>query len=98
MDHGARGEFSPFAQILLGDRLVSTSLDLLLNLVEATYSRRKLPILETCAAQMNRLRFLIRICKDRNILASNSYEYASIHLEEIGRMVGGWRKWAESRA
>ena len=81
----------------LGDRLVSTSLDILMGLVDATYSRRKSQILEECALRMNRLRYLIRICKDLDVLAANSYEYASLNIEEIGRMVGGWRKWADGR-
>ena len=42
--------------------------------------------------RLNRLRFLLRLAKDLNLPNVDSYGHAAERVEEIGRMVGGWRK------
>ncbi|MGA3025731.1 MAG: diversity-generating retroelement protein Avd [Bryobacteraceae bacterium] len=76
----------------VGDRLVQGVLDLLLRLVDAAYSREKGGILMEVNGMLNRMRFLLRLAKDLNLLTMDSYGYAAERVEEIGRMVGGWRK------
>ena len=76
----------------VGDRLVHGVLDLLLRLVDAAYSRDKAGILTEVNGMLNRMRFLLRLAKDLNLLTVDSYGHAAERLEEIGRMVGGWRK------
>jgi hypothetical protein len=76
----------------VGDRLVQGILDLLLRLVDAAYARDKFRILSEVNAMLNRLRFLLRLAKDLNLLNVDSYGHAAERVEEIGRMVGGWRK------
>jgi hypothetical protein len=78
----------------LGDRLVGTVLDILTRLVDATYSRDKVRTLGEVNAMLNRLRFLLRMAKDLKLLQVDSYGYAAEQADEIGRMVGGWRKAA----
>jgi hypothetical protein len=76
----------------VGDRMVEGILDLLLRLVDAAYSRDKFRILSEVNGLLNRLRFLLRLAKDLNLLTVDSYGHAAERVEEIGRMVGGWRK------
>ena len=76
----------------VGDRLVHGVLDLLLRLVDAAYSRDKAGILAEVNGMLNRMRFLLRMAKDLNLLTVDSYGHAAERVEEIGRMVGGWRK------
>ena len=76
----------------VGDRLVHGVLDLLLRLVDAAYSRDKAGILMEVNGMLNRMRFLLRLAKDLNLLTVDSYGHAAERVEEIGRMVGGWRK------
>ncbi len=78
----------------VGERLTATSLDLLTTLVEAAYSRRKAPLLETASQKVNSVRFLLRLAKDLQLLSVESYGFCAEKLEEIGRMVGGWHKSA----
>lgn len=78
----------------VGDRLVQGSLDLMLRLVDAAYSREKAAILGEVNGMLNRLRYLLRLSKDLELLKVNSYGHASDQIEEIGRMAGGWRKSA----
>lgn len=76
----------------LGDRLVGTVLDILTRLVDATYARDKARMLGEVNAMLNRLRFLLRMAKDLKLLHLDAYGYAAEQTDEIGRMVGGWRK------
>ena len=81
----------------LGDRIVESSLDLLLNLVEAAYSKNKREYLIAANRDLNLLRFLLRLSKDLKILSIKSYEFVSSSLHEIGSMSGGWLKSEEKK-
>ena len=76
----------------VGDRLVSFVLDLLLLLVEAAYSSDKLRSLDAASVKVNGVRYLLRVSKDLRLVSQDSYAFAAEHLEEIGRMVGGWQR------
>ena len=76
----------------VGDRLTETGMDLLLLLVEAAYTANKERLLDEANRKIHALRYLLRLSKDLKLLAVDSYGFAAEHVEEIGRMVGGWRK------
>ena len=90
----------------LGDRIYSQSLDLVTALTSATFSREKSAAsreksaasreksaaLTSAADSVNSLRLLLRLAKDLGLFAFDSYSHAASLLDEIGRMVGGWRK------
>ncbi|MGA2135292.1 MAG: diversity-generating retroelement protein Avd [Bryobacteraceae bacterium] len=80
----------------VGDRLVHGALDLLLRLVDAAYSREKARILAEVNGMLNRMRFLLRLAKDLKLMNVDSYGHAAEGVEEIGRMVGGWRKASQA--
>ena len=81
----------------VGERLVSTALDLLVSLVEASYATDKKSALEVASRKANALRYLPRMSKDLHLLTLDSYKFVSIRIEEISRMIGGWQKWASTR-
>jgi hypothetical protein len=76
----------------VGDRLTTNGLDLLASLVEAAYSRRKEMLLELASQKVNAIRYLLRLAKDLHLMSIDSYGFSAENLDEIGRMVGGWRK------
>jgi hypothetical protein len=76
----------------VGDRLALTGLDFLMLLVEAAYSANKEPVLEEANRKINGIRYLLRLSKDLRLLTVDSYGFAAERVDEIGRMVGGWRK------
>ncbi|HEY6344845.1 MAG TPA: diversity-generating retroelement protein Avd [Bryobacteraceae bacterium] len=78
----------------VGQNLVSTSLDLLMNLVDATYQAKNSGILAAAVRNVNRARYLLRLSKDLRLLNIDGYEFAAKGLDEIGRMTGGWWKSA----
>ena len=76
----------------LGDRIYSQSLDLVTSLTQATFSRDKSRALETASERVNSLRILLRLSQDLKLLSFDSYLHATGRLDEIGRMIGGWRR------
>ena len=86
-----RVEKFPRAQkFTLGDRIVTLSLDILDVLIEATYTRKRLPLLQKANVQSEKLRYLIRLCHDFKLLSAKQYAYISKEINEVGKLVGGW--------
>jgi hypothetical protein len=85
-------QFPRSQKFLLGDRIQSTALDVLERLVEATYTRRRNPMLASANLGIEKLRFLFRLVNDLRHLDMRRYEHAARSLDEIGRLVGGWTK------
>ena len=79
-------------KFLLGDRIQSTALDVLERLIEATYTRGRQPLLAAANLGIEKLRLLCRLSFDLKFLDLRRYEHAARSLDEIGRMIGGWRK------
>jgi len=78
-------------KFLLGDRIQSTALDVLERLVEATYTRARYPMLAAANLAIEKLRLLFRLSHDLKFLDLRRYEFAARSLDEVGRLVGGWR-------
>ena len=88
------GSFPKSHRFGVGERLIDGVLDILLRLVDTAYSREKEKPLAEVNAMLNRLRYLLRLAKDLKLLTVDAYGFAAEGVEEIGRMVGGWRKTA----
>lgn len=76
----------------VGDRLTAQGLDLMTTLVEAAYSHEKGDLLQQANRKINSTRYLLRLAKDLKLMSVDSYGFSAEKLDEIGRMVGGWRK------
>jgi hypothetical protein len=92
MNHTA--QFPRHHRYSLGTRIEATLLDLLDLLIAARYRRENLADLDSANILLERLRFQMRLAKDLKALALNSFEFQAKAVEEIGRMIGGWRKSA----
>ena len=77
----------------LVNRINNLALDLVEHLVEARYGNSVIS-LKAANLCLDKLRLMIRICHSRRYLANNQYEFASRHIDETGRMIGGWQKKA----
>jgi 23S rRNA-intervening sequence protein len=84
-------------RFVLGDRIASTALDILEGLVEASHRRDKRAVLDTVNLKLERLRYLIRMSKDLQLLSLYKYEYVAREMNEVGAMLGGWLKQQRSR-
>src|SRR3989344_4136486 len=72
------------------DRLTKLSLDVVENLIEARYTKNKIPLLKKANLDLEKVRVLMRICYECRFLSRKSYEHASYLINEVGRMLGGW--------
>jgi len=87
-------KFPKSFRFTLGDSLVKSSLELLLNLVDATYQTGNLESLESASREINRIRYLVRLAKDLRVITIDNHEFSALAMDEIGRMTGGWLKSA----
>jgi len=98
----ARVESFPKSQrFVFGQRLADRTLGVMETLVEAAYSpagRPKAGLLARANRELEVLRWLLRMAKDRELLTARQYRYAALALEECGRMLGGWLKQASGRS
>ena len=76
----------------LGDRTMSTAIEVLDHLVAATYSRERLERLSAANLALERLRFFMRLASDLRIIDLRRYEHAARLIDETGRLIGGWIK------
>lgn len=91
-------KFPRSQKFLLGDRIQSGALDVHERLIEATWSRHKLPALQQANLGLEKLRLLLRLAFDLRCIDKRRYEFAARSLDELGRMVGGWSKSRHAEA
>ena len=72
-------------KFLLGDRMQSTTLDVLERLIEATYSGVRQSALRQANLGIEKLRFFFRLAIDLGYLDLLRYEHAARSLDEVGR-------------
>ena len=81
-------------KFLIGDRIETSIMDILDQLIRAYYSRKssKIEQLSEVNIRLEQLRFLIRLTHDLEFLSHRTYGIMSEKLNEIGKMCGGWLK------
>ena len=86
------GRFPRSHRFLLGDRIEVNLLEILDDLIEAYYTKNKEGLLRAANLRCEQIRVLVRLCKDLGIIGMEKYRHASEKIDEIGRMIGGWKK------
>ncbi|MFM2433237.1 MAG: hypothetical protein RLZZ511_4451 [Cyanobacteriota bacterium] len=81
----------------LGERISNELYNLLDGLIQARYSRDKLPQLQSLNTRLDILRHQARLLLDFQLIATKRYEYISQRLTEIGTELGGWIRHCSSR-
>ena len=84
-------------RFIFGQRLADRSIRVLEILVDASYHSKKVDLLAEANRQIEILRWLVRLAKDRQLLTVRQYGFACKGLTECGRMVGGWLKQATTK-
>jgi hypothetical protein len=81
----------------IGDRIIGNCLAVLELLIQASYRRDKIALLDEANLRLERLRFLLRLCRDLGALSNKGYEHVMKMITELGSQVGGWRKQAAGK-
>lgn len=81
------------ARFTLTQRLENHALDLVETLVIARYcSRERRSLLDGANLALERMRYLFRLSKDCGVCPTSTFEAAVRAVDEIGRMMYGWRQ------
>ncbi|MEK7596089.1 MAG: diversity-generating retroelement protein Avd [Patescibacteria group bacterium] len=75
-----------------GAKLKESGLCLLLLIIRANSRREKSTILEDTSEELEKLKILIRLGRDLEIIGMKKYEECARLFEEIGKQLGGWIK------
>ncbi len=81
-------------KFVLGDRMLTTTYDLLDLLIEAKYLHTRKALLQQANLLLERLRFRVRLCVEEKLISIRQYEYLIEMINEVGRMIGSWAKRA----
>lgn len=86
-------------RFVLSIRLADAAVKVLELLGEAAYSgrERKRELLEEANRKIEVVRWLVRLCMDRNLISDRQFLFSAKGLEECGRMVGGWARLPKCR-
>jgi hypothetical protein len=67
-------------------------------IIKCNKSRNKTPYLYEIDVELDILRSLVRLSKDLGFLPFKKYEVWAKHIDEIGKMLGGWIKHVRGKA
>lgn len=96
--HRAVSRFSKEHKYTTGERLKNICGDMLDLIVIANSSANKLEILQKLDMQLEKIKIHLRIAFDLKAISPGLFEILSKQLDDVGRQLGGWRKWAEKQS
>lgn len=80
-------------RFVLGRRVEESGLDLLETVTLALVSRRLRDVrLDEADEALVRVRVAVRMCREMELLRARQAAHACRQLDEIGRMIGGWKR------
>jgi len=85
-------QFPRAQRFVLAARVQETALRFQEQLVDAGRSEQPAPILAQADTDLAKLRLYLRLCRDLELLRFNQYEHGQRMVDEIGRLMGGWRE------
>ena len=86
------GKYPRSHRFLLGDRTLNAAYDLIELLVEAKYRSDKMALLDRANLLLERMRFQVRLAHDEKLLNPSGYGMVARQMDEVGRLIGGWKK------
>ena len=85
-------QFPRQQRFVLAGNVQQTALRLQEQLIAAAYADEPLPELRQADVTLATLRVYLRLCRDLQLLKFNQYEHGQRMVDEVGRLMGGWRK------
>ena len=90
----ARRGFNKSEKYSLGEKLESSLLDILMDIVEAGRNKRewKISSVESALFRLEKTKILLRLCWDLKQIPEGRICDFQEKVQKIGRMLGGWRR------
>ncbi|MES2006519.1 MAG: four helix bundle protein [Patescibacteria group bacterium] len=94
-----REHFPKKSRFTLGEKIDTLFVQILELLFVASYQAKdaKLPTLMLAVKRLDTLKFFVRISWELQALDTKKYIALSEKLEEVGKMLGGWKKGLETK-
>jgi hypothetical protein len=83
-------------RFVLAAALQETALRFQERLIEAARAPDPRPRLHEADTDLTKLRLYLRLCRDLALLSPGQYGHVARMVDEVGRLLGGWLKGAES--
>jgi hypothetical protein len=92
-------DFPKVQRYNLGGKIETFFLELLENIFVAIYliEEKKLPQLALAIIKLDGLKFFFQLAWENKCLSNDRYAILSEKLNEVGRMLGGWKKGLENK-
>lgn len=92
-------DFPKIYRYSLGDKIEESFLSLLENIFSTSYlsgieKQNKLTI---AIIKLDNVKFFLQLAWENKCIATNAYITISKQLDEVGKMLGGWRKGLENK-
>jgi len=86
------------ARYTIGTRIENKLLDLLELSYTAYFSKKeeKTAKISRCIFLLDTLKFIISVAWEAKLISNKQFEEIALKLEEVGRMLGGWRNNLEN--
>jgi len=94
-----QNHFPKKSRYTIGSKIDSLFLEIIEFLFTASYlgKEQKLPFLQKAGVKLDTLKFILQISWEIKILDNKKYIILSEHLNEIGKMLGGWIKGLQNK-
>ena len=94
-----RNNIAKQSRFTIGAKIDNLFLEAIELLFIAGYlnKEQKLPVLQKANGKLDLLKFFLQIAWELKLFDAKKYAELSKPLDEIGRMLGGWRKGIESK-
>ena len=96
---GYQNDFPKNLRYTLGEKIDSTFIQVLESLFIAGYESKndKLPTIRLATRKTDILKFFLQVSWELKALDNKKYILISEKMDELGRMIGGWKKGLESK-
>ncbi len=92
-------DFPKVERFGIGQKIEQSFLDLLELTFTSVYlaPEQKIVLLGRTIAKMDNLKFFMQLAWEAKLIPTDKFAKISLDLEEIGRMLGGWRKGLQEK-
>lgn len=95
--HALLNNFPKSEKYTLAQKIENASLSVLEGVIKSNHDFDKAASIEATIVELDKLRVFFRLAKDLRFISFAQYEEGAKLIDEIGRLLGGWKKKSSFR-
>ena len=95
--HALLNNFPKSEKYTLAQKIENASLSVLEGVIKSNHDFDKAASIEATIVELDKLRVFFRLAKDLRFISFAQYEEGAKMIDEIGRLLGGWKKKTSPR-